>query len=255
MAKKSRAKRAPDISMPGATGPLVWLCARYELHTFSYRDPRAAFSSAVALPVVSPTSVLLGICATLYQAGRHVEAETFLSTIHLCKVKVDTPDGVIFFRAFHQLRRYATTQDKGKGQKANIGFTEINQGTREYGLLQGPLSIFVGVPLAQSDFVYEALRNRSHIGTHDSLCSLVGNVEIVSEPAEILYEPLGESSISFESGQPVTIVTLSRFLSPNFVASPSPWLMAGGVNTELVPFLIPGKFTGTRAGKIYRKRS
>lgn len=253
--RNTKAKPKTQSSAPVEIGPLIWLRAQYELHNFSYRDPRSAFSAAVALPVISPTAVLLGICSTLYESGRQLEAEEFLCTIHECAVKVDPPDGVIFFRAFHQLRRYATTQDKGKGLKANIGFTEINQGTREYGLPQGPLTIYVGVPQGQRKFVADALRDRSHIGTHDSLCSLIGDVEAVAEPQEILCEPLGEGSIHFETGQPVTIVTLSRFVSAEFGESPAPWKMAGGANTELVPYLIPGRYTGTRAGKIYRKRA
>lgn len=239
---------------PVEIGPLLWLRAQYEFHNFSYRDPRGAFSAAVALPVISPTAVLLGICSTLYESGRQIEAEEFLGTIHQCAVKVDPPDGIVFFRAFHQLRRYATTQIKTKkGQKPNIGFTEINQGTREYGLLQGPLTLYVGIPARQRKFVAVALRDRNHIGTHDSLCSLVGDVEEVAEPKKVLYDPLGEGSIP-RGGEPVTVVTLSRFVSAEFGDSPAPWKMAGGANTELVPFLIPGRFTGTRAGKIYRKR-
>lgn len=250
---KTKAK-VNSKSLPVVAGPLVWLRARYEFHNFSYRDPRGAFSAAVGLPVVSPTAVLLGICSTLYEIGRRHEAEEFLRTIHQCAVKVDPPDGVVFFRAFHQLRRYVTQQDKGKGKKSNIGFTEINQGTREYGLLQGPLTIYVGVLEHQKLYVSDALRNRDHIGTHDSLCSLVGEVEGIEEPKEVLYEPLDGPSVTPPKDQPITIVTLSRFVSPEFgVASPEHWRMSGGPNTELTPFVIPGSFIGTRAGKIYRK--
>jgi hypothetical protein len=237
--------------------PLVWLKAQYEFHNYSYRDPRGAFSSAVALPVVAPTAVLLGICSTLYEVGRGRDAEAFLSVIHRCAVKVDPPDGAVFFRAFHQLRRYVTTQvkDKKKGEKPNIGLTEINQGTREYGLLQGPMTVYVGVPEDHALSVTYALRNRDHIGTHDSLCSLVGDVERVGEPDDVLYEPLETVSTHEAHKGPMTVVVLSRFVSAEFgEASPVHWRMAGGPNTELVPFMIPGRFVGTRAGKIYRKR-
>jgi hypothetical protein len=254
--RKNKAKTPiPNDGAPVEVLPLVWLRAVYAFHTLSYRDPRGAFAAAVGLPVVSPTTVLLGICSTLYELGRHMEAEEFLKTIQQCRVKVDPPQGAVFFRAFHQLRRYVTQQDKGKGKKPGIGFTEINQGTREYGLLQGPLRIYVGVPERQRAFVAEAMRNRDHVGTHDSLCSLVGNVEEVAEPADVLYEPLGEGTVRSQNGEPVTVVTLSRFLSGDFGdASPRHWRMSGGSNTELVPFVIPGGFTGTRSGKIYRRR-
>lgn len=235
---------------------LAWLRARYEFHNFSYRDPRGAFSAAVGLPVVSPTAVLLGICSTLYEVGRHKEAEDFLKAIAQCRVKVDPPEGVVFFRVFHQLRRYVREGTKTKGQKPSprIGFTEINQGTREYGLLQGPLTLYVGIPDAQKLFVADALRNRDHIGTHDSLCSLIGDVEPVEEPKEILYDPLGEGFINLDSEAPVTVVTLARFVSAEFGdSSPGAWRMSGGPNTELVPFVIRGSFRGTRNGKIYRK--
>jgi hypothetical protein len=87
------------------------------------------------------------------------------------------------------------------------------------------------------------------------LCSLVGDVEHVAEPVQVLYEPLGEGPIRIQSGEPVTVVTLSRFVSAEFGdASPRHWRMSGGSNTELVPFVIPGGFTGTRSGKVYRRR-
>lgn len=243
-------------SVPAAeASPLVWLAAKYDFHTFSYRDPRGAFAAAVALPVVSPTAILLGICSTLFQLGQHEDANRFLKTIHKCGVKVDPPDGAIFFRAFHQLRRYITQQDKGKGKNPRVGFTDINQGSREYGLLQGPVTVYVGVPEDQKSFVTLALRNRDHIGTHDSLCSLVGEVEEVAQPDHVVYEPLDSDKITFAGDAPVAVVTLSRFTHPDFGPDAlAHWKMSGGGNTELVPFVITGSFQGTRAGKIYRKR-
>ena len=83
---------------------LTWLRARYAFHTFAYRDPRAAYSSAPALPVVSPTTVVLGIASTLFSLGMASEAKAFLEVAHRCQVMVDAPDGVVFFRAFHKVR-------------------------------------------------------------------------------------------------------------------------------------------------------
>lgn len=249
-----------EIASPGAVhdqvGPLTWLRACYEFHSFSYRDPRAPFSVAIALPVISPTAALLGIVSTLFELGRETDAERFLRTIHLCRVKVDPPEGAIFFRAFHQLRRYITEQTKGKkeeGKNPRLGFTDINQGSREYALLEGPLTLYVGIPETQCQLAVDALRNRNHIGTHDSLCSLVGDVDLVSEPRGIIYEPLDDLR-SVRGDIPVTVVTLARFTKADFKdASVGPWRMAGGANTELAPYIVQGRFRGTRSGKLYQK--
>src|SRR5438128_11588005 len=88
---------------------LIWIQARYHLHTFCYRDPRSAFSSPLGIPVVSPTAVLLGIASTLFNLGRADDARAFIGQMHSCRVAVDSPNGAVFFRAFHQLRRYETT--------------------------------------------------------------------------------------------------------------------------------------------------
>ncbi len=230
--------------------PLTWLRARYHFHTFCYRDPRSAFSSALGLPVVSPTAVLLGIASTLFSVGKSNEALSFIWLADHCRVVVDSPNGAIFFRAFHQLRRYISTT-KGKTHRA--GFTDINQGTKEYALVDGTITIFVGVPQVVVEAAKLALRNRDHVGTHDSLCALLGDVEECEEPADVVYlEPeRWQSQPPQEPG--VTILTLSRFAQPLTPTLGSHWWMAGGDNTERVPYMIKGKFSGTTRGKIYRK--
>ena len=114
--------------------PRTWLRARYHFHTFCYRDPRSAFSSALGIPVVSPTAVLLGIASTLFNIGEADQALAFIRLAHDCRVAVDPPHAAIFFRAFHQLRRYETAISKTKKKdfkpNARIGFTQINQGTK-----------------------------------------------------------------------------------------------------------------------------
>jgi hypothetical protein len=136
----------------GKTLPLLWVKSAYHLHTFAYRDPRSAFSSATGLPVLSPTAVLLGIASTLFNLGRVDDAQSFLGQAHSCRVAVDPPDGAIFFRAFHQLRRYYSTT---KGRTERAGFTNINQGTREYGLIDGVITLYVGfrsLPLTRPNY-------------------------------------------------------------------------------------------------------
>ncbi|MBI2998465.1 MAG: hypothetical protein HYY46_08430 [Deltaproteobacteria bacterium] len=225
--------------------------AAYHFHTFAYRDPRSAFSSATGLPIVSPTAVLLGVASTLFNLGQSGEAQAFLGIIHTCRVAVDPPDGIIFFRAFHQLRRYYSTT-KGKTERA--GFTNINQSTREYGLVDGVITLFVGVPESFVDPVRLALRNRDHLGTHDSLCSLVGDVEVCPQPEDVIYLPPEEWQSRMPLASGVTILTLSRFGSyPVQPTVGKHWWMAGGEDTELVPYVIKGKFWGTSRGKIYRK--
>jgi hypothetical protein len=230
-----------------AAPDLKWLSARYCFHTFTYRDPRAPYSSAPALPVVSPTAVLLGIASTLFTLGLAAEGSELLRAIHICKVKVDPPEGVVFFRAFHQARRYET--DKYDRANPRLGFTAINQAMREHGLTQGPMTIFVGVPLAQAETARLALENRDHLGTHDSLCSLDGPVEFCDEPEDVVYLP-PEEPFPIEG---VTIVSLSRFRCEPRQNLPY-WWLAGGEDTEIVPYVIPGRFRGTSRGKIYRKR-
>src|SRR4051794_39803332 len=79
--------------------PLKWVRASYHFHTFCYRDPRSAFSSALGIPVVSPTTVLLGVASTLFNLGKADEARGFIRNAHLCRVAVDPPSGAVFFRA------------------------------------------------------------------------------------------------------------------------------------------------------------
>lgn len=232
---------------------LNWLKAQYHMHTFAYRDPRSAFSSAPGLPVVSPTTVLLGVASTLFSTGKVKEAIDFLKVIGMCKVMVDAPDGVIFFRAFHQLRRYTT--DKHDKNNPRLGLTQINQGNREYGLVEGNITIYVGVPENLTNAVIFALENRNHLGTRDSLCSLVGFVETCSEPDNVIFFQPEEWKTKIPNFADVTIVTLSRFKNPSLnPVVGSYWWMSGGEDTELVPYMIPGEFRGTSRGKIFRKR-
>lgn len=138
---RKKTKEDSQAIVPAPAPPLIWLKAAYKFHTYAYRDPRSAFASAMGSPVVSPTTVLLGIASTLFSLGKEPEAKAFLGTAHNCKVAIDAPDGVIFFRAFHQLRRYET--DKYDKHNPRIGLTNINQGTREYGLVEGQTILYV----------------------------------------------------------------------------------------------------------------
>jgi len=264
MARKARRAQATARETSGSPEPAApmvpptWVRARYHFHTFCYRDPRSAFSSALGLPVVSPTAVLLGIASTLFSIGENNEALAFIWVADHCRVAVDPPDSAIFFRAFHQLRRYETaiSKTKKKDFKPNprIGFTQINQGTKEYALVDGTITLFVGVPQVVVEATKLALRNRDHVGTHDSLCALVGDVEECDEPSDVVYLPpeRWQSQPPQEPG--VTILTLSRFSRPfEEPTVGSHWWMAGGDNTERVPYMIKGKFIGTTRGKIYRK--
>lgn len=246
--KKGRAIKSPIVFS------LIWLRAEYGFHTFAYRDPRSAFSSAVGSPVVSPTTVLLGIVSTLFSLGKREEAQHFMSKVHQCKVLIDTPDGIVFFRAFHQLRRYETGEMKGPKEKfkpnVRMGLTKINQGTREYGLVEGKTTIFVGVPDSFIESVKLALLNLGHLGTHDSMCSINGVVEVCDEPKDVIYFPPEEWKTNIPEGS--TTVSLSRFKGPPNLTL-SHWYLTGGSDTEIVPFFIKGRFKGTTKGKIYLK--
>ncbi len=236
---------------------LVWLRAAYHLHTFSYRDPRSSFASGSALPVVSPTTVLLGLVSTLFSIGREESALACLSAAHECQVMVDSPNGVAFFRAFHQIRRYETNK---YGPNPRYGLTKINQGTREYGLVDGTMGLYVGIPIDLSAEVEVALTNFRHLGTHDSLCSLVGSVEVCQkpEPTEVLYLPQSEMAHDLKSDilsliqEGVMMVTLSQFNRP-IEQTLDHWHLSGGKDTQHISYLIPGQYEGTTRGKIYRR--
>lgn len=251
---RKKNKLNPETTTAVSGFPLSWLRAAYKFHTFAYRDPRSAFASAPGVPVVSPTTVLLGIASTLFSLGKGNEAKDFIGIAHICKVIIDAPNGVIFFRAFHQLRRYETDAVKEKKEKhkpnVRIGLTKINQGIREYGLVDGEITIYVGVTQEYLELVRLALLNLGHLGTHDSLCALAGNIEMCSEPADIVYLPIEKWQGKLEEG--TTAVTLSRFkeeLKPTL----KHWWIAGGEDTEKVPYFIKGRFEGTTRGKIYHK--
>ena len=255
---KEKTKADSKSVTPTPAIQLIWLKAAYKFHTYAYRDPRSAFASAMGSPVVSPTTVLLGIASTLFSLGKESEVKAFLSVAHNCKVVVDTPDGIIFFRSFHQLRRYET--DKYDKHNPRLGLTNINQGTREYGLVEGLTTVYVGIPEEHGVSVQLALINLGHLGTHDSMCSLVGNVENCSEPnSDVVYMPPEQWKTNVPLGS--TAVTLSRFknttIAPTLFhssdSSKGYWWMSGGDNTEQVPYFIKGRFEGTSKGKIYRK--
>lgn len=256
-------KRKPKSSTE-LLSELTWLKAAYSFHSYAYRDPRSVFASAVGLPVVSPTTVILGVASTLFSLGEAEQAKSFLQIAHQCRVRIDPPAGMVFFRAFHQIRRYESDKwdNPAKGKvNPRIGLTNINQGTREYGLPEGPMTIFLGVPRGYIDPVKTALTNLTHLGTHDSLCSLVGEVEPCAEPENVIYMPREELAQQVNDrgiqalGQSVTIVTLSRFksrapLEPVF----EHWYMSGGKETEKVSYAISGRFEGTSRGKVYHKQ-
>jgi hypothetical protein len=258
---KKKIKNKSANQDAGGQVELIWQRAAYHLHTFAYRDPRSVFASGSALPVVSPTTVLLGIVSTLFCLGDDEHARQFLSVAHQCEVMIDAPDGIIFFRAFHQLRRYETL----KYDRANprFGLTNINQGTREYGLVDGTVTLYVGVPRELSESASLALSNLGHLGTHDSMCALLSSVEECSKPQpnEVLYLPskevaqkLGEQVLAALSSG-ITIVTLSQFKKDAVIQPTLPhWHLVGGRDTELTAYAIPGHIQGTTKGKIYRKR-
>ncbi|MGH7593456.1 MAG: hypothetical protein ACRELE_06355, partial [Gemmatimonadales bacterium] len=237
MAQKT--SRRPSLEADAETSaltspPLVWLRAAYEFHTFTYRDPRAPQSSAPGLPLVSPTAVLLGTASTLFSLGLTEPALSFLAHAHLCGVVIDPPDGAVFFRTFQQLRRYETDKHNKKDWKnPRLGLTAINQGIREHALVDGAITIFVGVPNTLVEPVRLALRNRDHLGTHDSLCSLHGEVEECPEPVDVIFLPPEKWQIQPPSIRGVTVVTLARFVQgPLKPAVSEHWWMAGGSDTD-----------------------
>lgn len=233
---------------------MTWLKASYCFHTYCYRDPRSVFSSGIGVPVVSPTTVFLGIASSLFRLGRKDDAEKVLANTNNFNLYVDTPDGIIFFRAFHQVRRYESK--KWDPNNSRLGLTSINQATKEYGIVQGEMTIYIEISEDLTEVVRCGLENLTHLGTKDSLCSLQDNVEQVNEPDNIIYYPSEqvENPISLlKVGVPVTMVTLSKFTRPLRPVIHN-WYMTGSrAETELVTYVISGKIQGTSKGKIYIK--
>lgn len=257
MARQTSKSSQPLPELPA----LTWQKAAYRFHSYAYRDPRSAFASGIGQPVVSPTTVLLGIVSTLFSLGEADAAQRFLSLAHHCDVIVDAPDGIVFFRAFHQLRRYETMK---YGANPRFGLTKINQGTREYGLVDGMMTVYVGVPENLQEATTIALTNIRHLGTSDSLCSLTMAVEFCQKPSaeSVTYTPSGEFAQEVRErgveaiGQSVTRLTLSRFKKEHPLDQTLPhWKMTGDQSdTELLTYIVPGFFEGTTRGRIYRKR-
>ena len=250
-------ERATSLSADSDT---TWLKAAYHFHTYAYRDPRSAYNAAVGVPVVSPTTVLLGLVSTMFSIGDAEAAQELRDQLPQCAVRVDAPDGIIFFRAFHQVRRYHTkyrSKDKRKGLNPRYGLTVMNQATREYGLVDGAMTLYVGAPSELRNHVHRGLTNLRRIGTSDSLCSLVGDVEECDMPDSIVYVP--SSNFERENLGPqvlrdgLMIVTLSRFQEEGPDSELPHWTVAGGSDTELVPYVIPGSINGTSRGKVYLK--
>ena len=254
MAKLPKRQKSPKTIPQRSPVNLVWLKASYSFHTYAYRDPRSVFASAVGCPVVSPTTVLLGVVSTLFRLGRDGDAKQFLAQTDRLSVRIESPKGIIFFRAFHQLRRYET--DKYDKTNPSLGLTKINQGTREYGLVDGSMNIYLGITESLEESARFALTNLTHLGTHDSLCSLEGEVEETIEPQGILYVtsteiPKEQRLTLLKKHRSLVAVTLSRFKQGLNVADREYWWLAGGEETEAVAYIIPGKFVGTTRGKIY----
>lgn len=236
----------------------MWLRAKYHFHTYCYRDPRSVYSSTVGTPVVSPTTIILGIYSTLFRLGMKEEAINFFKEKDNIQILVDTPNGIIFFRAFHQVRRYETSK---YGENPRLGLTKINQATKEYGLVDGEFAVYIFISdenLVKASKI--ALSNLTHLGTHDSLCSLTGLVELDEEPKNVIYQP----SYSFpkehtlqllQENKSITLVSLSKFKAGDLAESPfgQHWYLSGGDETEILTYVIQGSFRGTTNGKIYKK--
>lgn len=59
-------------------------------------------------------------------------------------------------------------------------------------MVEGQTTVYVGIPEEHrvvAEVAELALTNLGHLGTHDSMCSLVGNVENCSEPKAVVYMP------------------------------------------------------------------
>jgi hypothetical protein len=83
---------------------------------------------------------------------------------------------------------------------------------------------------------------------------LIDDVAVWQEPVDAIFLPPEKWQTQLPQVSGVTVLTLSRFKgAPVNPTVGNHWWMAGGEDTELVPYLIKGRFTGTSRGKIYHK--
>jgi hypothetical protein len=185
-----RHARSPSqsVAQPPA-GPTTWLRADYEFpSTFSYRMPDVSAQFAVGSPIPSPAAVKLALVDTAIRwSGDVNNGRRIFDAIKTARVCVVPPPRMVRFRAFIK-RLKPPHSSAGPGAP-----TVESTGVRDYFLLDGPLSVFIGVPQSDAAYIAWLLQRIRRFGTSDSVCWCRGVRE--EAPDETLCpQPFGNLS-------------------------------------------------------------
>jgi len=154
-----------SVAQPPA-GPTTWLRADYEFpSTFSYRMPDVSAQFAIGSPIPSPAAVKLALVDTAIRwSGDVNKGRRIFDTIKTARVCVVPPPRMVRFRAFIK-RLKPPHSSAGPGAP-----TVESTGVRDYFLLDGPLSVFIGVPQSDAAYIAWLLQRIRRFGTSDSVC-------------------------------------------------------------------------------------
>jgi CRISPR-associated Cas5-like protein len=176
---------------------MVWVGAKYRFaSTFSYRIPYFSSSFAISAPVPSPSTIKLAlVSSTINRTGNIDKGKELFNNIRNAKVEVELPETFAVFKAF--MKRL-------KKKRQGEGF-ERTFGIREYILYNGNLGIRLEIN-SNENLVSEAFKKIQYIGTSDSICSYIEELN-ESSPERIVKQ----SSPDFSGANKGVIYLLSDF--------------------------------------------
>jgi CRISPR-associated Cas5-like protein len=176
---------------------MVWVGAKYRFaSTFSYRIPYFSSSFAISAPVPSPSTIKLAlVSSTINRTGNIDKGKELFNNIRNAKVEVELPETFAVFKAF--MKRL-------KKKRQGEGF-DRTFGIREYILYNGNLGIRLEIN-SNENLVSEAFKKIQYIGTSDSICSYIEELN-ESSPERIVKQ----SSPDFSGANKGVIYLLSDF--------------------------------------------
>lgn len=189
---------------PQQAGSMVWLRADYEFPgTFSYRMPDVSAQFAVGSPIPSPATVKLALVDTAIRwTGNVGEGQRIFELVKTSRVCIIPPPKVARFRAF--IKRLKPPHSSAGPGAPTVGST----GVRDYFLLNGPLSVYIEVPVSNLDEVEKLLLRVRRLGTSDSLCWCIGVSR--EEPPQELCPKLFKQVAGDQAGLVVRLSDLTE---------------------------------------------